>query len=39
MVDKLTSIKADKVREAVGKLTKTQLARLDEAMKLWLALE
>jgi mRNA interferase MazF len=39
MVDKLTSIKAEKVREAVGKLTKTQIARLDEAMKLWLALE
>lgn len=39
MVDKLTSIKAEKVREAVGKLTKTHLARLDEALKLWLALE
>lgn len=39
MVDKVTSIKAEKVREAIGKLTKNQLARLDEAMKLWLALE
>jgi hypothetical protein len=30
---------AEKVREAVGKLTKNQLAQLDEAMKLRLALE
>ena len=39
MVDKVTSIKAEKAREAIGALSKSQLARLDEAMKLWLALE
>jgi mRNA interferase MazF len=34
MVDKVTSIKAEKVCDKVGKLTKNQFARLDEAIKL-----
>jgi|SRR5262245_51219742 len=38
MVDKLTTIKVEKVREKVGNLSKHETQKLDDALKLWLNL-
>lgn len=38
MVDKISSLRADKIREKIGKLSQTQLDSLDQALKLWLGL-
>ncbi len=38
MVDKLTTVKREKVRARIGHLTAAQTAELNEALKLWLEL-
>lgn len=36
MVDKVQSLRRDRVRRTIGKLTTAQLARVGEALRLWL---
>ena len=36
MVDKITSVRRDKIRQIVGALSKAQLAKLEEAILFWL---
>jgi len=38
MVDKLTAIKSDRIRECIGALNPRQRSDLDKALKLWLGL-
>jgi len=38
MVDKVVSIKRDKIRDAIGKLTTDQMVKLDKAIVVWLDL-
>jgi len=38
MVDKLTAIKSDRIKEHIGGLTSKQRLELDKALKLWLGL-
>jgi len=38
MVDKLTAIKSDRIRERIGTLSPGQRAEMDKALKLWLGL-
>jgi len=38
MVDKLTAIKSDRIRERIGALSPGQRSDLDKALKLWLGL-
>jgi len=38
MVDKLTAIKSDRIRNNTGSLSAGQLSELDKALKLWLGL-
>lgn len=38
MVDKLTAIKSDRIKNRIGELTSKQRAQLDKALQLWLGL-
>jgi len=38
MVDKMTAIKADRIKERIGKLSPKQRQALDKALQLWLGL-
>jgi len=39
MVDKVQSLRRDRVRRTIGKLTTAQLARVGEALRLWLEVD
>lgn len=39
MIDKIHSIKRDKINQKIGKLTKQQVVFIDKALKMWLSLE
>ena len=39
MVDKLQSLRRDRIRRSVGALSAAQLAKVDEALRLWLGLD
>lgn len=38
MVDKVTSLKVEKIREKIGKLSEDQIISLDNTIRLWLGL-
>lgn len=38
MVDKITTLHREKIHKKIGTLTKEQIDRLDDALKMWLAL-
>ncbi len=39
MVDKLTAIRTERIRDTIGRLETSYIANLDEALRLWLALD
>ncbi len=39
MIDKLQSLRRDRIRRNVGVLSAVQLAKVDEALRLWLGLD
>ena len=39
MVDKLTAIRTERIRDTIGRLEASYIANLDEALRLWLALD
>jgi mRNA interferase MazF len=39
MVDKLQSLRRDRIRRSIGVLPPAQLAKVDEALRLWLGLD
>ncbi len=39
MVDKLTAIRTERIRDTIGRLETGYIANLDEALRLWLALD
>ena len=39
MVDKLTAIRTERIRDTIGRLETSHIANLDEALRLWLALD
>ena len=39
MVDKIISIKSEKITQAIGKLSSNEILKLDDALKLWLNLK
>ena len=39
MVDKLQSLRRDRIRRRAGAVTATQIARIDAALRLWLGLD
>ena len=38
MVDKIVSIKSDKIHKKIGKLSSEEMLKLDKALNLWLGL-
>jgi len=38
MIDKITAIKSEKIREKIGRITSSELQIIDQALKLWLSL-
>ena len=39
MVDKITALRPERIRQRIGRLTSRQLATLNQALRLWLDLE
>jgi len=39
MVDKIISIKSEKITQKIGKLSSDEILKLDDAIKLWLSLK
>jgi len=38
MIDKITTIKSDKIAQKIGELTYDEIIKLDDALKLWIGL-
>lgn len=39
MIDKITAIKSEKIAKKIGKLSSSEILKLDEALRLWLNLK
>jgi mRNA interferase MazF len=39
MIDKIVSIKSEKITKKIGNLSSNEILKLDDALKLWLSLK